>query len=124
MYSSTRAFCTSDKFSLNTKLQNDLKNLFIIYPKDLDLKFFDDINNLEMIEIINGKNIDINDLIVHKNLKNIKIYNSEIDNYKLLNKFKFVEEISLDGSNIENDELEFLRNKKIIVNYSEEFLVD
>ena len=77
---------------------------------------------IEMIKLIHVNQIDIEDLLRFASLKKLSIYNSKIISFEKLENINKLQELNLDGSNIEDTVCTNLLNKGVNIHYSDEYL--
>lgn len=75
-----------------------------------------------MIKLINVNQIDIEELLRFTFLKKLSIYNSKILSFERLENINKLQELNLDGSNIEDTVCTNLLNKGVNIHYSDEYL--
>lgn len=108
------------KFETEITLQNQIENLIITYPKKFNYKKNINLNSLKSLRLIQIPDIDINDLINY-NIEELYIYNCNIINSELLLKLNSLKILKLDGSKFEMQIFEELINKKITLQYNENY---
>ncbi len=108
-------------FSTNKELIRNIKTLVVTYTKTNDLKNFKMYESLENIKMINCENIDINYLVPFNNLKEISIHNSNILNGIEFKNFEILEDLNIDGSKVDYDNLESVINNDIKFSHEDEF---
>lgn len=109
------------KFQTQIPITNQLKNLMIAYPENLDLSMFSEDLSLKMLQLVDVK-VDVQMLKKYENLEYIYLYNSEIKNFEMLEEFEKLKELRLDGSNILGEVCDRLKSKNIKVHYKDEYL--
>ena len=108
-------------FKAKKPIRNQLKNLMITYPENLEISIFSEVLSLEMLQLVDVK-VDMQMLKKYENLEYIYLYNSEIKNFEILEEFEKLKEVGLDGSNILEDVCDRLKSKNIEVHYKDEYL--
>lgn len=110
-------------FQNEKKLEGNIENLIITYSPKIkfeNIKSPEKIKNLMLTKI---ENIDINELKIFKNLEEISIFECGIKNFTAIDNFKYLKELKLDGSQIDNKEkLQELQNR-INFQYNETYNV-
>ncbi len=108
-------------FITNKELIRNIKTLVVTYTKTNDLKNFKMYESLENIKMINCENIDINYLVPFNKLKEISIHNSNILNGIEFKNFEILEDLNIDGSKVDYDNLESVINNDIKFSHEDEF---
>ena len=108
------------KFETETKIENQIENLIITYPKKFNFKKCINTSSIKFLRLIEISDIDINDLINY-NIEELYIYNCNIINSQLLLNLDSLRILKLDGSKFNMQILEELINKKITLQYKENY---
>ena len=110
-------------FENNTLIESNIESLWITYSNVKNLKLFQNFERIKKMTFIEVGEIDIKEIINIKNIEELAICNSFIKNSIMINDFKNLKELKLDGSLVDEKNFLELLNKDIKLSYKEKYFV-
>lgn len=111
-------------FKNEKTINNELENLLITYSKLERFNLFKNVEKIKTIELIEVGEINIKDITNMENIMELSIYNSKIRNSIMINQFKKLKKLKLDGSLVDEEKFSELLNKSIEFSYKEKYFLE
>lgn len=111
-------------FENKKTMKNEIEHLLITYSKTEKLNLFKTVKNIKTLELIEVGEIDLNDITNMENIIELSIYNSKIRNSIMINNFKNLKKLKLDGSLVDEENLLNLLNENIEFSYKEKYFLE
>ncbi len=111
-------------FKNEKTINNELENLLITYSKLEKFNLFKKVENIKVLELIEVGEIDLKDITNMENIIELSIYNSKIRNSIMINDFKNLKKLKLDGSLVDEEKFSELLNKSIEFSYKEKYFLE